>query len=84
MQLFAVFVGDYEESTCYGVFSSRDKADSFLADLQGRVVKGQLETLAGGQQVPWGVAKWQSSIEEFTLDCGVVPEHWVLGKGLAA
>jgi hypothetical protein len=48
MQLFAVFVGDYEESTCYGV------------------------------------AKWQSSIEEFTLDCGVVPEHWVLGKGLAA
>jgi len=35
MQLFAVFVGDYEESTCYGVFFVTDKADSFLADLQG-------------------------------------------------
>jgi hypothetical protein len=72
MRVFLVFVGDYEESSCYGVFSSRDKAESFLADLRSRVVKGQMEA----ENKPWRVAKWESSIEEFTLDSGVVPEEW--------
>ncbi len=39
-QLWAVFHGEYDERELYGIFSSRALADSFLEDLNSRVIQG--------------------------------------------
>ena len=71
--LFAVFHGEYDQFNLYGVFSSREQATEFLADLNSRVIQGACKGKEPYSLTEGGLGE----IREIFLDVGCIPEHWV-------